>query len=150
MNRLHALFMFYSLFLLHALVAFKGEIFNIFEKGGEPYMGGLSILWGDFITPYKPWQVLQPKSSYRKTKTVDKDILITYGFSERKFSQPFITTSDLPQEQGIRNNSANSLFHKLLTNFMWIKSLSKAVAEKKFIEVFYVFLDHIILFDKIC
>ena len=29
----------------------KGEIFKIFGKGGEPYMGGLRILWGDLITP---------------------------------------------------------------------------------------------------
>ena len=64
----------------------------------------------------------------RRTKTVDKDTLITYRFSDRKFSQPIITTSDLPQEQGIRNNSASSLFHKLLTNVMWMKSLSKIVS----------------------
>ena len=33
--------------------AFKGGgggIFKTFEKGGKPYMGGLSILWGDLIT----------------------------------------------------------------------------------------------------
>ena len=54
------------------------------------------------------------ESNCRRTKTVDKDILITYRFSDRKFSQPFITTSDLPQEQGIRNNSASSLFHQTL------------------------------------
>ena len=64
----------------------------------------------------------------RRTKTVDKDTLITYRFSDRKFSQPILTTSDLPQEQGIRNNSASSLFHKLLTNVMWMKSLSKTVS----------------------
>ena len=29
----------------------RGETFNIFGKGGEPYMGGLSILWEDLITP---------------------------------------------------------------------------------------------------
>ena len=40
----------------------------------------------------------------RRTKTVDKDILITYRFSDRKLSQSIITTSELPQEQGIRNN----------------------------------------------
>ena len=68
------------------------------------------------------------ESKCRRTKTVDKDILITYRFSDRKFSQPSITTSDLPQEQGIRNNSASSLFHKLLTNVMWMKSLSKTVS----------------------
>ena len=68
------------------------------------------------------------ESRCRKTKTVDKDILITYRFSDRKFSQPIITTSDLLQEQGIRNNSASSLFHKLLTKVMWMKSLSKTVS----------------------
>ena len=47
---------------------------------------------------------------------VNKDILITYKFSDRKFSQAFKTTSDLPQEQEIRNRSASSLFHKPLTN----------------------------------
>ena len=30
---------------------FKGEDIQIFGKGGEPYMGGLSILWEDLITP---------------------------------------------------------------------------------------------------
>ena len=59
-----------------------------------------------------------PKSKCKRTKTVDKDILITYRFSDRKFPQPHITMSDLPQEQGIWNNSASSLFHKLLTNVM--------------------------------
>ena len=44
------------------------------------------------------------ESNCRRTKTVDKDILITYRFSDRKLSQPIITTSELPQEQGIRNN----------------------------------------------
>ena len=53
-----------------------------------------------------------------RTKTVDKDILITYRFSDRKFLQPIKTTSDLLQEQGIRNNSVCSLFHNLLTNVM--------------------------------
>ena len=64
----------------------------------------------------------------RRTKTVDKDILITYRFSDRKFSQPIITTNDLLQEQGIRNNSASSLFHKFLTKVMWMKSLNKTVS----------------------
>ena len=68
------------------------------------------------------------ESKYRRIKTVDKDIFITYSFSDRKFSQLIITTSDLQQEQAIRNNSASSLFPKLLTNVMWIKSLSKAVS----------------------
>ena len=54
-----------------------------------------------------------PESKCRRTKTVDKDVLITYGFSDRKFPQPIITTSELPQEQEIWNNSASSLFHKL-------------------------------------
>ena len=43
-------------------------------------------------------------SKCRRTKTVDKVILITYRFSDRKLSQPIITTTELPQEQGIRNN----------------------------------------------
>ena len=29
----------------------RGDIFKSFGKRGEPYMGGLSILWGDLITP---------------------------------------------------------------------------------------------------
>ena len=58
------------------------------------------------------------KSRCRGTKTVDKN----------SFSQPILTTSDLPQEQGIQSNSASSLFHKLLTNVMWMKSLSKTVS----------------------
>ena len=29
----------------------RGEIFKIFGKGGGTHMGGLSILWGDLITP---------------------------------------------------------------------------------------------------
>ena len=44
------------------------------------------------------------ESKCRRTKTVDKDILITQSFSDRKLSQPIITTSELPQEQGIRKN----------------------------------------------
>ena len=51
------------------------------------------------------------ESRRRRKKTVDKDLLITYRFSDRKFSQPIIATSNLLQEQGIRNN-----FHKLFTN----------------------------------
>ena len=31
-------------------------------------------------------------------KNIDKYILITYRFSDRKFSQPIIRTSDLPQK----------------------------------------------------
>ena len=38
---------------------------------------------------------------FRRTKTVDKDILTTYRFSNRKFSQPICTTNELPQKQGI-------------------------------------------------
>ena len=38
------------LFMLHVSAAFKGEIFKIFGKEGEPYMGELSILWRDLIT----------------------------------------------------------------------------------------------------
>ena len=49
------------------------------------------------------------ESKCRRTKTVDKDILITYRFKDRKLSQPIIRTSHLPQEQGIRKNSASSL-----------------------------------------
>ena len=62
------------------------------------------------------------ESKCRKTKTVDKGILITYRFSDRKFSQHIITPSDLPKEKGIRNNSVSSLFHKLLKNVMRMKS----------------------------
>ena len=51
-------------------------------------------------------------SKCRRTKTVDKNILITYRFSDRKFSKP-ITKSHLPQQQGIRNNSA-SLFSQAI------------------------------------
>ena len=40
----------YMLFMLHVSAAFKGEIFKIFGKEGEPYMGELSILWRDLIT----------------------------------------------------------------------------------------------------
>ena len=79
-------------------------------------------------------------SKCRRTKTVDKVILITYRFSDRKLSQPIITTSELLQEQGIRNNFASSLFHKLLTNVIWMKSLRKTVS----------WIDHIILFDNYC
>ena len=65
------------------------------------------------------------ESKCRRTKTVDKDILITYKFSDRNFSQPIITTSDLPQEQGIWNNSASSLFHKQIGKWRewkaWVK-----------------------------
>ena len=41
----------YSLFMLHVSAAFEGEIFKFFWKGGALYMGGLSILWEDLITP---------------------------------------------------------------------------------------------------
>ena len=68
------------------------------------------------------------ESKCRRTKTVHKDILITYRFSDRKFSQSIITTSGLPQKQEIRNNSPSSLFHKLLTNVTRMKSLSKTVS----------------------
>ena len=71
------------------------------------------------------------KSKCRTTKTVDKDILISYRFSDKKFSQPIITTSDLPQEQWIRNNSTSSLFHKLLSNVMRMKSFCKTVIGNK-------------------
>ena len=90
------------------------------------------------------------ESKCRRTKTVDKDIHITYRFSERKLSQRIIKTSDLPQEQGIRNNSASSLFHKLLTNVMWMKSLSKTVSWNEIHRSLYAILDHIILFDNFC
>ena len=40
----------FMLFMLHVSAAFEGEIFKIFGKEVEPYMGGLSILWGDLIT----------------------------------------------------------------------------------------------------
>ena len=48
------------------------------------------------------------KSKCRGTKTANKDILILYRFSDKKFSQPIITTSGLPQKQGIQNSSATS------------------------------------------
>ena len=38
------------------------------------------------------------ESACRRKKTIDKYILITYRFSDRKFSQPIIRTSDLPQK----------------------------------------------------
>ena len=41
------------------------------------------------------------ESKCRETKPFDKDIFITYRFSDRKFSQPITRISDLPQEQGI-------------------------------------------------
>ena len=72
------------------------------------------------------------ESKCKRTKTVDKDILITYRFSERKFSQPIITTSDLPQKQGIQNNSVSSLFHKLLTSGMRMKSLRRKISWNEF------------------
>ena len=56
------------------------------------------------------------KAKCRRIKAVDKDIFITYRFSDRKFSLPIITTSGLLQEQGIRSSSASSLSLKLLTN----------------------------------
>ena len=59
-----------------------------------------------------------------RTKTVDKDILITYRFSDRKFSPHIITTSDLPQKQGIKSGSASFFLHKLLSNVMQMKRLS--------------------------
>ena len=65
-------------------------------------------------------------SKCRRTKTVDKDILITYRFKDRRFSQPIIRTSHLPQEQGIRKNSASSL-SQTIDKWMRIKSLSKTV-----------------------
>ena len=82
-------------------------------------------------------RVCEPKC--RRAKTVDKDILITYRFSVRKVWQPIIT-SELPQEQENRNDSARSLFHKFLTNVMWTKRLSKTVS----------WIDHIILFNNFC
>ena len=71
------------------------------------------------------------QSRCRRTKTVDKDILTTYTCpkaSLRNFSELIITTGNLQQEQGIRNNSASSLFHKPLMNVMWMKSLSERVS----------------------
>ena len=41
----------YMLFMLHVSAAFKGGDIQNFWQGGEPYMIGLSILWGDLITP---------------------------------------------------------------------------------------------------
>ena len=64
---------------------------------------------------YKPKErfcnqrVYEPK--IRRISIADKYRLITYRSGDRKFSQPTITTSHLPQEQKIRNSSASSLFH---------------------------------------
>ena len=35
-----------------------GEIFKIFGKGGEPYIGGLSILWGGLENPLQTMLVI--------------------------------------------------------------------------------------------
>ena len=90
------------------------------------------------------------KSKGRRTKTVDKDIFIKHKFSDRNFSQPIITISDLPQEQGIGNNSASSLFYKQIEKWHEWKAWVKQQAGIKFIEVFYIFPDHINLFDNFC
>ena len=50
------------------------------------------------------------ESKCRRTKAFDKDIFITYRFSDRKLSQPITTSSELLQEQGIRNNFAVQFF----------------------------------------
>ena len=71
-------------------------------------------------------RVREPKR--RKSRSVDKDILVTHRFSDRKFLQLIITASDLPQKQGIQNNSASSLLDKLLTNSMRMKSSSRTVS----------------------
>ena len=68
------------------------------------------------------------ESKCRRRKTVDKDILITYRFSDRKLSQPIITTSELPQEQGIQNNSAKFTFSKTLQKRHFNEKLSKTVS----------------------
>ena len=44
----------------------SGEIFKIFGKGRETYIGGLSILWGDlinlknFVAPFYGWGSTAP------------------------------------------------------------------------------------------
>ena len=93
-----------------------------------------------------------PVSKWSRARTVDKDILIRYRFSDKKFPQPLVTTNDLLQEQGIWNNTTTSLFHKLQYWQMsceW-KEWVKQQAEKKSIEVFCVFLDNSIFFDNFC
>ena len=86
----------------------------------------LFCLWLDGINSrFKSHLVTKPKGSFykervpeskcRRKKTVDKDILITYGLSDRKCPQPIITTSDIPQELN------GQLFYKLLANAMWIE-----------------------------
>ena len=42
---------FCTLFMFHASAAFKGGDIQNFGQGGEPYMGGFSILCGNFIAP---------------------------------------------------------------------------------------------------
>ena len=79
------------------------------------------------------------ESKCKRTKTVDKDILITYRFNVRKVWQPIIT-SELPHKQENRNDFARSLFHKFLINVMWTKRLGKIVS----------WIDHIILFNNFC
>ena len=67
-----------------------------------------------------------PESKSRRTKAVDKGILITYRFSDRKFPKPIITMSSLPQEQGTWNNSAKLFFHQLLAIAKWRKSFGES------------------------
>ena len=71
-----------------------------------------------------------PGSKCTINETVDKDdILITPSFNIKKSHQAYLKNEwqqkIIPWEQGIRNNSATALFHKLLINVVWIKSLNK-------------------------
>ena len=54
-------------------------IFKIFGKRGDPYMGGLSILWGALKTPQKPCKVNKNKRGLE---------LVTIGSSGYKTSSP--------------------------------------------------------------
>ena len=72
-----------------------------------------------------------PVSKWSRARTVDKDILIRYMFSDKTFPQPLLTTNDLLQEQGIWHNTTSSLFHKLLANVMWMKIMIKTVSWKE-------------------
>ena len=63
-----------------------------------------------------------PMSKFRETKTVDKDILITYRFSDRKFPWPIITTSD--HLQRTRNL-------KQFCQFLFSQTIDKCYVNKK-------------------
>ena len=92
------------------------------------WLGGINSIFNSHLdkkSQERFYNQIVSKYKCSRRKIVDKDVLITYRFSHRKFTQYIITTRDLPQEPGIWNSS--KLFHKLLANVMWIKSLSKTV-----------------------